>query len=367
MSKKSVPTLILSLLVILTIACRTSTPAAEPSAMPTDTPDVQATIDAAMAATSTALAGVQATVDTAVSSTSEAMPPTPTPGPTVEYMEMTEEELEAMINQAVNEAVATTEQASTATSDATADETVTSEEAEVVEVYVAGAEEAIAYAEELIGVYYDLYGELAVETIELLLAAEDDLEEMATAMIEIAELLIAIEDDLSQGIALAEETVLQLENAAQQAVTNLAQVQSQVRSWAQNVQVERENRAAAIANIQPDNVPVDRLATLATGFQFVDQVRAALGDNKLSRDELNSIGQLSANLSAGLLAHGGAQFEGLSGKLSEITAQLARGQVPHARDGLGDFEASLGQRPEGLPQPGGGLPRPGEGGGLSRP
>jgi hypothetical protein len=280
---------------------------------------------------------------------------------------MTEEELEAMIDQAVNEAVAATEQASAATSDVTADDTVTYDEAEAVEVYVAGAEQAIAYADELIGVYYDLYGELAVETIELLLAVEDDLEEMATAMIEIAELLIAIEDDLAQGLALAAETVLQLENAAQQAVTNLAQIQSQVGTWAQNLPVERENRAAAIANIQPDNVPADRLATLASGFQFVDQVRAALGDHKLSRDELDIIGQLSANLSAGLSAHGGLQLQGLSGKVSEITGQLARGQVPQARKGLGDFEASLGQRPEGLPQPGGGLPRPGGGGGLSRP
>jgi hypothetical protein len=370
MKNKTIPTFILCMFVSLALACGNSAP----TSAPTDTPDVQATVDAAMAATSAAQANVQATVGSAVTATSVALPPTPTPGPTVEYVEMTEEELEALINQAVEDAVAATQEASTATAQATADDSLTYDEAETVDVYVYAAEQALAYADELIGAYYSLYGELATETVDLLLAVEGDLNDMAAAMYAITDVLATVEDDLAQDVAMTAEALLQLENAAQQASANLDQVQSQVQAWAQGVQVEREDRANAIASIQPDNVPADRLSTLQSAFSFVDQFHAALGDNKLSRDELNNIAQLGANVSAGLSQHGGLELQGLSSKLNEITQQLARGQVPQARKGIGNFEASLGQRPgglpqpgSGLPQPGGGLPKPGGGGGLQRP
>ncbi|MBN1149359.1 MAG: hypothetical protein JXA78_19010 [Anaerolineales bacterium] len=359
MNKKITPTLLLSLLVLLALACGGTAPSAAPQSAPTDTPDVQATIDAALAATSAAQANVQATVDAAVVATSAAAPPAPTAVPTLASAEMSEEELEALINQAVNDAVAATQQASTTTTQAAADDSLTYDEAQTVEVYVAGAEQAIAYAEELIDLYDSLYGELATETVELLLAVEDDLENMATAMYAVAEVLAEVEDDLAQGVAMTAEALMQLENAAQQASANLEQAQTRAQDWAQGAQSGREQRANAIASIQPDNAPTDRLSALQSAFTFVDEVRAALADNKLSRDELDRIGQLGANASAGLNKHGGQQLKGLSGKVNEITQQLARGQLPQARNGLGNFEASLGQRPASMPQPGGG--------GLSRP
>jgi hypothetical protein len=369
MKNKTIFTLILCLLVSLALACGNSAP----TAAPTSTPDVQATVDAAMAATSAAQAGMQATVDSAMAATSVSMPPTPTPGPTVEYVEMTEEELEALINQAVEDAVVATQEASATTTQATADDSLTYDEAQTVDVYVYAAEQALAYADELIGAYYSLYGELATETVDLLLAVESDLDEMAASMYAITDVLAAVEDDLAQGVAMTAEALLQLENASQQASANLEQVQSHVQTWAQGVQSEREDRASAIAAIQPDNVPTDRLSALQSAFSFVDQFHAALGDNKLSRAELNTIAQLGTNVSAGLNQHGGPALQGLSGKVNEITQQLARGQLPQARKGLGSFEISLGQRPSGFSQPGGGLPQPGGGlpqlggGGLPKP
>jgi hypothetical protein len=369
MKNKTIPVLIISFLVFLSLACGASAP----TSAPTNTPDVQATVNAGIAATSAAQTEVQATVGAAVSATNAALPPTSTPGPTVEYVEMTEEELEALINQAVEDAVDATQEASDTTTQATADDALTYDEAQTVDVYVYAAEQPLAYADELIGAYYSLYGELATETVELLLAVEDDLDDMAVAMYTITDVLVSVEDDLTQGVSMTAEALLQLENAAQQASANLEQVQSQVQTWVQGVQVEREDRANAIASIRPDNVPPDRLATLQSAFSFVDQFQAALGDNKLSRDELTNIAQLGANLSAGFSQHGGPELQGLSSKVNEITQQLARGQVPQARNGLGNFESSLGQRPDGLPQPGGGLLQPGSGlpqpggGGLLRP
>jgi hypothetical protein len=93
-------------------------------------------------------------------------------------------------------------------------------------------------------------------------------------------------------------------------------------------------------------VPTDLQSTLSEAFKFVDLVKNSLGDNKISRDEMNKIAQLAANLNAGFSAFGGRKFPGASGRINEIVGQLAHCQNRHAKDGLGNFELSLGQRPK---------------------
>ncbi|MCI0521887.1 MAG: hypothetical protein L0Z70_16705, partial [Chloroflexi bacterium] len=351
---RSLP-LMFVILIILAAAC--GRPAAVSPIPVQPTVDTQATVNAAIAATgaaqanaTAAAANVQATIDAAVAATAAAQPPTPTAGPTVEYVEMTEEELEALINQAVNEAVAESTAAGAAATQASADNTVTQEEVDTVEVVVTGAEEAIAYANELVEAYYALYGELAVESVQTLLEIEQELEAMAESMAVVAQALVEIETALAQGQAVAQAAIDQLTNAAQQ-VNNLHQAVNKLQEWLNKTPRDRDNRANQTLAIGPDaNAPTDLRSTLAAAFGFVDEIRAALGDNKLSRDELNRIAQLGANASAGLNAHGGPQLQGLSGRVNEIVGQLARGQVSRARKGLGDFENLLGARPADLPR-----------------
>jgi len=106
---------------------------------------------------------------------------------------------------------------------------------------------------------------------------------------------------------------------------------------------------------------------LQSSFQFVDAAKSAMGDNKISFSELSNLAQLGANAQAGLQQFGrggaGPDLSQFSGKFSEITTQLARGQMPQARNNLTSFEGALGQRPTagGLPGSGGGL---GGGGGI---
>ncbi len=370
MKHKITPLLMISLLVMLSLACSMS--ALSSTGEATATIDAQATIDYAILATNSAEVGIQATLDSALAATTTAMPPADTPETSVEYITLTEEELEELINQAVEEAIAATNQASTATTEVVYDDTVSQEEYEYVEAYVYGAEEAIYYAMELIDAYYYVYGDLAYETIELLMAVEDDLESMADSVVYLAEVLVEVEDALIQGVDLATETIEQLETAAVNAASNLAQTQEQVQDWVGIAQSERQDRINSIAEIKADNVPENLADTLKEAFSFVDQVQVSLADNKFSFDELFNIAQIGANLSEGLQRNGGEKFQGLSPRVSEITLQLAGGQLPQARDNIGNFEKSLGTRPEGLskpelPQPGGGnLPKPG-GGGLPRP
>ncbi|MCJ7624572.1 MAG: hypothetical protein MUO76_13805 [Anaerolineaceae bacterium] len=106
---------------------------------PTTTENVQATIDAAVAMTATAVAATDAAIKEAVQATVGALP-SPTPAPTVEAVEMTEEELEQLIDEAVNEAVAASEQVYTTSADATYDDAISEDELYYMEYYMYAAE-----------------------------------------------------------------------------------------------------------------------------------------------------------------------------------------------------------------------------------
>lgn len=331
-----------------------------PAATPTI--DVQATIDAGVQATANAQAGMQATIDASVQATALVMPPTPTAGAAVNVVEMSEEELEALIEQSVQDAVTATQQTSSAATQASSDATVSAEEVEELYAYYYAAEQAVALADEYIEAYYGLYYDLAVETVALLEELTGELDTLIESLDSLYASLEMINSSLAAGAAATQEAVNQLNSAAQNAQAQLAQIQSQTQQWAEAVKADRENRAQAVANLQPQNIPTDQLSALASAFGFLDSVKSALGDNKLSLDELGVIAQFGASASAGLSAHGGEKFKSLADTIGQITQQLARGQLPQAKKGLGQFEASLGQRPPNLPSfspgnlPAGGLP-----------
>jgi hypothetical protein len=325
-------------------------------AIPTTTPDTQATVDAAVAATGTAQAGVQATIDAAVEATAavqagvqataaaaaeSTVVAAPTPTPSAEYVTMTEEQLAALIDETVVEATASTQQCSTATAEATVDDVVTQEEVDAIEVYAAEAEEAIAYAEELIAAYDSLYGELATETLVLLQAIEEDLTVMAESIAAANALLQEIDAALQQGLTLAEGTLAQLETAAQAAGAEASELQARNQSVLQELQAELENRVQTALAVHPDAVAGDRQAALQSALGYLDFVRQSLDDARISQAELADIAQLGANASASLSTQGGPRLQNLSGSIDEITEQIARGQIPQAKANLGNLEVSL--------------------------
>ncbi|MBU1661994.1 MAG: hypothetical protein KKD28_11055 [Chloroflexi bacterium] len=339
--------IVLVVIASVTFACSTS--GIEP---PPATPDTQATVDAAIAATSTAQAEMQAQIDVAVEATITAMPPstvTAMPPPTeeipAEYLVLTEEELAAMIDAAVDETAAASEAANTEVTEATADGTVTQEEYDEMIVYADDLEYAIELAEELIYAYYGVYGELAADTLYLLTEVEDDLDDMAALTLDLVEILIEVEDALNGGLEISAETIAQLQMAAESAQEKLADMEGKSGIWVAELQAEMETRAAGVMDITPSEIPGDRKEAILSAFDYIDAVRAALLDNQFSLSELSSIAQLGANAMAGLEAHGGPKLQGLSGNIGAITSQLAHGQMPHAANGLGALEGALGTRP----------------------
>ncbi len=358
---KSLFRIVLTSLVLAGVLTACGLPAATP------TPDNNAVINTAIAGTQQSQALAQATVNAAALT---AMPATPTPGPTVEYVTLTEEELAALIDEAVAEAIAATEQTSTAVTTTTSDDAISTEEVAYVYDYYYYADYYVEYAEELIAEYYSLYADLAEEMITELNAIEAELAQMNDTLTQISTSLDEISSTLSQGLAVAEETIAQLESASQQAQANAVELQAQAQDMMSQLQADQQGRLDAISQVRPTNIPTDRLSALQSGFQFIDAANAALADDRLSRDELMNLAQLGANAQAGFQSFGGAggpaggpDLGRFTGKFSEITTQLARGQGPQARGNLQQFELSLGQRPSPDRSPGGGggpgLPNPG--------
>ncbi len=356
---KSLVRILLTSLVLAGLLAACGLPAAAP------TQDSASVISTGIAGTQQAEALAQATVN---SFTLTAMPATPTPGPTIDYVTLTEEELAALIDQAVAEAVAATEQTTTAVTTTTTDDTVTSEEVVYVYDYYYYADYYVEYAEDLLAEYYTLYADLAYEMIDELNAIEAELAQMNDTLTQVSTSLDEISSTLEQGLAVAEESIAQLESAAQQAQTNAQELQAQAQNMMSTLQTDQQARVDAVSQIQPDNIPTDRISSLQTAFTFIDTAKTAMGDNKISRDEMMALAQLGANAQAGFQnfggpggAAGGPDLSQFTGKFNEITTQFARGQMPQARGNVDTFERSLGSRPSG-PGGGGGPSLPGGGG-----
>jgi len=343
--------------------------------MPAATPATNEVVNTAIAGTQQAQALAQATLNASVLT---AMPATPTAGPALEYVTMTEEELVALISQAVAEAVAATETTTTAVTTTTSDDAVTSEEVVYVYDYYYDAEYYVEYAEELLNEYYSLYADLAQQMLTELNSIESELAQMNGTLSSIDSSLQQISSTLEQGLAVAEETITQLETAAQTAQTSAQELKAQAQDMTSQLQLDQEGRLTDISQIQPNNIPTDRISSLQTAFEFLDTANLAMGDNKLSRAELMTLAQLGANAQAGFQNFGGTggaegapDLSQFSGKFNEITGQFARGQMPQARGTLDTFERSLGTRPGpgggGGLSGGGGLPGGGGGGLPGRP
>jgi len=352
MKNSAIPFVIISLLLAAVPACN-------PSGEASPTPDAQATIDAAVAGTMTANENTQATIDAAVAATvaatDDAQPmeaSTPTPIPEVNASDLGEEELAEAVNEAIAEADELTEETASAASAAAADDTITQEELEELATYADEAEAAIAHAEALIDAYYGSpYAELAVETLELLVAIEEDLAMMADDVEALNALLADVDEFLTQGLDVSEETLDQLEEAAQAALDRAADIQEQNADWLQKLKSEIESRVTGALDVPADSIAVDRKDAIQSALDYAAAVRAALEDQVLSQSEMTDVAQMGANAVASLEAIGGPALLELATAIDDLTAMLAGGQISQATAALGELDALLDALPPGLTRP----------------
>jgi len=298
----------------------------------------QSTIDAAVAATDAAQAADQAAMDTAVQATGTAQAAQTTsqeeqPAPTVssdEYANLSEEELAALIDEAVAEAVAATEQSAAAATTATDDGTVTPQEVETIEVTVAGAEEAVALAEELLTLYADLYGTTATEAVAAVEDINQTLLYLADSITALNATLAEIDNSLAQGLEITAETITQLQTAAQLAAQQSAQIQQQTQTWAGI----RDGQLESLPEIAPNQIAGNPTEALQQAFAFMEMGQIALADGQVSPEEVANLAQQAANAQAGLNGQDMAQLAGL---IDSVTAQINQGNLSQAQETLGQL------------------------------
>jgi hypothetical protein len=315
------------LLLALSLACSGSAQPATPTP-PQDNP----------AATQTA---VQATIDASVNATLQAGI-TPTPA---DLALLSEEDTVAAVTDSVDTCAANTESAAASSTTAAADGTVTSEELDQTYADYQAAYADLNEAYSLIYGYYEIYGELAGETLELLYTLEDDLDELADALAELNTTLLIIQAQLLAGAQPAADTLAQLQTQAAAAQAAAASAQAQAETWSASHAEEIAARIAAIASVQPDNAPNSRKEATESAWLFLDQLKAALADGLISREELDSILLARANAAAGIEQHGGPALQAALEPLNQLARHAAAGDIPAALGGIGAFEAQLPERP----------------------
>lgn len=291
-----------------------------------------------VAATAIAESDFENSVAEAVEATVIAMPPTPTAQPEVDVYELSEEELAALIDEAVAEAVAATEASSESTTQATSDGAMTEEEVYETAAYVYDAEAAIYYAEELLAAYYELYGAYAEDVLYLLTAMEEDLDELVYVLEE-------VEDILLQGAEVATAAIDQLNEAATNITSHVVESQQDREQFLEQIKTKIGDRENEFANLSPTEIAGDLDGTLNQLHDYLDTVKASLGDRKIDRNEMTQIAQLGANAQASILANGGPKLQNIGGSIDGLTRQLSRGEWSQASRDLGGFEASLPSRP----------------------
>ncbi len=312
-----------------------------------ETPDIEATAASAIAATQTADANLQATIEAGIAATQAAQTESTAETGVVmaeetavdpsEYYQLTEEELAALIDQSVEEAVAASEQAASSTTQAAADDTISQEEWDDVYYYSSEAEELILLAEELLEIYTYLYGdyaEYADEMIDLLYLVEDDLDEVLAFMVEVLDLV-------ESGQEITPETLMQLADSAQEAgltLETLSENQELILSTVETMLAQRED---FVFSFDPDETAGSRAEALLMAKDYAQTLREALGDQKISAEELEQIAQLGANAAAGLQSQGGVALSGLPEMINQLTTQAALGQFSAALQGLQGLESAI--------------------------
>jgi hypothetical protein len=325
---KAIKSIISFILISLLAAC----------ASPASSGSLDTQVQTAIAQTAVSEATFQVAVDQAVAATVVAMPATPTPQPAVDPYTLAEEELAALIDSSCEDAVTASTEASSANTQATSDGTYTEDEIYNTIYHVYDAEAAIAYTEDLINMYYDLYGEYASETLDLLYAVEDDLNNLSTTMTE-------AEAILSQGAQTASAAIEQLNTTLETVQTKAGEMQSKAQEFKDKLPAVLDERESNFANLVPTEVASDRDGAVLQVYTYLDSIKTAFEDRKISSTEMEQIAQLATNAKASINQSSGPRLQGFSGNIDGITRNLSRGDWPSAQRDLGRFEASLPSRP----------------------
>ncbi|VAW31323.1 hypothetical protein MNBD_CHLOROFLEXI01-1314 [hydrothermal vent metagenome] len=360
-------TILISIIFILGLfvlaACGGKT--AEPEVAP-EVANVEATVNAAVMATANAEAALETVINTAVDEAvtvaldaaveEEVAAALAAATPEATYAVYTEEELILLIEETTQEAESSTASYTEATTAATSDDVITTEEAQTIEYYVTISEETLAEVDAMIETYYALYGGTGDEVVAELVAIESELDELNDDVAEMVVILDEINSTLAAGYELAEETIVQLEQAAVEAQVAIDETAVQMQAWAINAQTTAQTSASTIqdniaasqedlSSILQESVPTDIAdsyeAAMEQVVSYISVTSTALADSSISPQEMEAIAQTGTNAAASLTAQGKAGSNLLINNIDSLNQQLASGDIQGAMIGLNNLQGQL--------------------------
>ena len=266
------------------------------------------------------------------------LPATVTPEPAVDPYTLSEEELAALIGANYEDAIFNSSDAGEMVQETTSDNLVTDDEIYNVFNYVYDAEASINSTLALITQYEEVYGEFASQSIDQLIAIEQDLNQLSATMSEIEALLV-------QGSAAASESIGKLNEITSGLQVSIDDALANKQTWRETLQNDLNSREQRYASLPATEIAADRDGAILQVYAYLDSIKAAFQDRKVSMAEMDTIAQLAANAKASLQAQGGPALQVLGNSIDGFTRQISRGQWPQAQNGIGNFEGSLPQRP----------------------
>ena len=307
--------------------------------LPEPTPDIQATVDACIAATNTVQAQMQESIGGTIIATITAMPTKAPPPPD----EISEEELAQMMDEAVTDAMIFTRELEKATKESASDDTFSAGELEMLMNYYSLSQSEIEYALILAEMYLDIYRDLGEETIDLLYLVVGDLENLSSMSDEATVLIYIMQNIINNGRTVTSDDVAILLEHSHQYNDLLTILGNRSGEWFTALQEDLPIRAEKYLKMKPDDVANNNVQAQTMARNYVTNVRDALGDGFLSSSELKSIAQLGANVEASFQSLKLPDSSNVSESIDGITSNLARGQLPTAAANIGQLEGLVGR------------------------
>jgi hypothetical protein len=258
--------------------------------------------------------------------------PTPAVSPSPpDTANMSEEELAKAVETSMQQTAQATKEAAQVAADVSADGTVSEDEAARLVASAQNAWQLVGSTNTVFQAYLSEYGAwadaLAAEMEQMTMYLTDVDEELGT-LIEYAQSAEATADDLA---SMAKETATTAKGTADQIV-------AQTEQWASKLAAARATWQAAARDVKPTKGADTRAGALQMAGVYLETLNQTLKDGTLTKTELQSIYQASANAVAGLKAQGG-QLAKLGVAVEDLTEMLAGGDLPQVKAKLPQIES----------------------------
>lgn len=251
-----------------------------------------------------------------------------TDNPAFEEAEMAEEEIATVI---AEEAVSSSQSASNLTGMTdtySEDGELTVEEIEDLEVLYLESLEEVEYLLHLTSVYSYYYGDLAGETLDLLIAMEDELLVVVQLAEEYSDELYNVLFVIENGGQTTEEMLATLEETSEDWYEKMDALEEDAGSWKTSLIAELQVRVDEWPLMEVTELATTRAEAMQQFREYVKGIKIGLTDGVITSDELEYLKQLAVNTTASMEKYGEENAEGMVNRIEKMTDMLVTGQYP---------------------------------------